>query len=122
MAKLTIEDLDLAGKKVLMRVDFNVPMKDGEITDERRIKAALPTIRYVLEKGAKLILMSHLGRPKGQVRAEFNLSPIAQRLSDLLGEKVTKMQDCIGEAVRSTAAGLKRGDILVLENVRFHAE
>jgi len=122
MAKMTIEDLDVAGKRVLMRVDFNVPVKDGVITDDRRIRGALPSIQYVLERGGKLILMTHLGRPKGQVKEELRLGPVAERLSNLLGEKVTKMPDCIGDGVRSTVKRLKRGEILVLENVRFHPE
>ena len=122
MAKLTIEDLDLAGKRVLMRVDFNVPLKGGKITDDGRIKAALPSIEYVLKQGGKLILMSHLGRPDGKVVPELSMSPVAERLSNLLGEKVTKMQDCIGENVRNTVKRMKRGDIIVLENLRFHPE
>ena len=122
MAKLTIEDLDLAGKRALMRVDFNVPLKDGKITDDRRIRAALPSIRYVLGKGGKLILMSHLGRPKGKPDPTLTLSPVAERLSNLLGEKVTKMPDCIGQNVRHTVKRMKRGDIVVLENTRFHPE
>ncbi|KPL00083.1 MAG: phosphoglycerate kinase [Planctomycetes bacterium SM23_65] len=122
MAKLTVEDLDVAGKRVLMRADFNVPLKEGKITDDRRIRAALPTIQHVLKQGGKLILMSHLGRPKGQVKPELSLSPVAERLSNLLGEKVTKMQDCIDENVQSTVKRMKRGDIVVLENTRFHPE
>lgn len=122
MAKLTIEDLDLAGKRILMRVDFNVPLENGQITDDRRIRAALPSIEYVLKHGGKLILMSHLGRPKGKVVPELTLSPVAERLSNLLGEKVTKMQDCVDENVRSTVKRMKRGDVIVLENVRFHPE
>ena len=122
MAKMTIEDLDVAGKRVLMRVDFNVPMKDGKITDDRRIRAALPSIQYVIKRGGKLVLMTHLGRPKGQVKEELRLGPVAERLSNLLGEKVTKMPDCIGEAVAGTVNRMKCGDILVLENTRFHPE
>jgi 3-phosphoglycerate kinase len=122
MAKLTIEDLDITGKRVLMRVDFNVPIKDGKIADDRRIREALPSIKYVLDKGGKLILMSHLGRPKGKVAPEFSMSPVAEKLCELLGEKVTKMQDCIGEAVKNTVKRMKRGDVIVLENLRFHPE
>ncbi len=122
MAKLTIEDLDLAGKRVLMRVDFNVPVENGKITDDTRIKAALPSIQYVLKKGGKLILMSHLGRPDGKRDPALTLSPVAERLSNLLGEKVTKMQDCIDENVKKTVKRMKRGDIVVLENLRFHPE
>jgi phosphoglycerate kinase len=122
MAKLSIEDLDLAGKRVLMRVDFNVPVENGKITDDTRIKAALPSIEYVLKKGGKLILMSHLGRPDGKRDPAMTLSPVAERLSNLLGEKVTKMQDCIDENVKKTVKRMKRGDIIVLENLRFHPE
>jgi 3-phosphoglycerate kinase len=122
MAKLTIEDLELAGKRVLMRVDFNVPLKNGRIADDRRIRAALPSIEHVLKQGGKLILMSHLGRPDGKVKPELSLSPVAERLSNLLGEKVTKMQDCVGENVLKTVRRMKRGDIVVLENLRFHPE
>ena len=121
MAKLSIEDLDLAGKRVLMRVDFNVPLENGKISDDTRIKAALPSIQYVLKKGGKLILMSHLGRPDGKRDPALTMSPVAERLSNLLGEKVTKMQDCIDENVKKTVKRMKRGDILVLENLRFHA-
>jgi len=122
MAKLTIEDVELAGKRVLMRVDFNVPLKGAKITDDGRIRAALPSIQYVLKQGGKLILMSHLGRPDGKVVPELSMSPVAERLSNLLAEKVTKMQDCIGENVKSTVKRMKRGDIIVLENLRFHPE
>ena len=122
MAKLTIEDLDLAGKKTLMRVDFNVPLKNRKIVDDQRIRAALPSIQYVLDKGGKLILMSHLGRPTGKVNPELTLSPVAERLSNLLGEKVSKTADCVGENVRDTLKRMKRGDIVVLENTRFHPE
>ena len=123
MAKLSIEDLDLAGKRVLMRCDFNVPLDDtGSITDDSRIRAALPSIRYVMDKGGKVILMSHLGRPKGKPDAKLTLSPVAQRLSDLLNHKITKMPDCLGPAVEQTVNRMRPGDVLVLENVRFHPE
>ena len=123
MAKLSIEDLDLAGKRVLMRCDFNVPMdENGQITDDNRIRAALPSIQYVIDKGGKLILMSHLGRPKGKPDPKYSLSPVARRLCDLLNRKVTKMPDCIGPAVEQTVKRMRNGDVLLLENVRFHAE
>ncbi len=122
MAKLTIEDLDVAGKRVLMRVDFNVPLKDGRITDDRRIRAALPSMQYVLKNGGKLILMSHVGRPKGQRDPKLTMSPIAQKLSEVLNDKVTKMQDCIDDNVKTTVNRMKPGDIVILENLRFHAE
>ena len=116
MAKLRIQDLDLAGKRVLMRCDFNVPL-DGKagITDDSRIRAALPSIKYVIEKGGKLILMSHLDRPKGKPDPKLTLSPVAQRLSQLLNHKITKMPDCIGPAVEQTVQRLRNGDVLVLE-------
>ena len=123
MAKLSITDLDLAGKRVLMRCDFNVPLDEaGKITDDGRIRAALPSIRYVIENGGKLILMSHLGRPNGNHNPKLTLSPVARRLSDLLNHKITKMPDCIGPAVEQTVQRLRNGDVLVLENVRFHSE
>lgn len=122
MAKLSIEDLDLTGKRVLMRCDFNVPLDaKGKITDDGRIRAALPSIKYVIEKGGKLILMSHLGRPK-KPDPKLTLSPVAERLSELLNHKITKMPDCIGPAVAQTVKRMRNGDVLVLENVRFHPE
>jgi len=121
MHKKSIRDLDIKGKKVLMRVDFNVPLDDKQhITDDSRIRAALPTIKYALEYNAKLILMSHLGRPKGEVKKEFSLAPCAERLSKLLGKKVTMMKDCIGEDVRRAVSEMKDGDVMLLENLRFH--
>jgi len=121
MAKLFIEDLDLNGKKVLMRVDFNVPLDENQnITDDTRIKAALPSIKYVLENGGAAILMSHLGRPKGEVKPEFSLKPVAAYLSNLLGKEVKMASDCVGEQVEKMAAELQPGEILLLENLRFH--
>lgn len=123
MAKLSIKDLELKGKRVLMRVDFNVPQDNsGAITDDTRIKASLPSIRYALEKGAsKLILMSHLGRPDGEVKEKLRLTPVAKRLSELLGEKVLKLDDCIGENVAKSIANSKER-VVLLENLRFHKE
>jgi phosphoglycerate kinase len=122
MNKKTIEDVDVAGKRVLCRVDFNVPLKDGVITDDRRIRAAIPTIQYLVDHGAKVILCSHLGRPKGQVVEELRLNPVAARLAELMGRPVTKVDDCIGEDVKKAVAAMKDGDILLLENLRFHRE
>lgn len=121
--KKTIEDIDLKGKRVLMRVDFNVPLDDKlNITDDIRIRAALPTIKYAIEKGAKVVLMSHLGRPDGKVVDRMRLTPVAKRLEELLGKKVTKTDDCIGDAVKKTINTMKPGDVILLENLRFHAE
>lgn len=121
MAKKTVKDLSLAGKKVFTRVDFNVPRNDnGEITDDTKIKAALPTIEYILEQGAAVILVSHLGRPKGQVKDSLRLDAVAQRLSDLLGRNIQKADEVVGPEVTEATAGLKPGDVLLLENVRFH--
>jgi phosphoglycerate kinase len=123
MAKKTIKDIDLKGKRVLMRVDFNVPLDDKlNITDDIRIRAAVPTIKYALDKGAKVILMSHLGRPDGKVVESMRLTPVAKRLEELLGRKVAKTDDCIGDAVKKTVAAMKPGDVVLLENLRFHAQ
>ncbi|MFT8321716.1 MAG: phosphoglycerate kinase [Bacillus sp. (in: firmicutes)] len=121
MNKKTIRDIDLKGKKVFVRVDFNVPMKDQTITDETRIQAALPTINQLVEQGAIVILASHLGRPKGQVVEELRLTPVAARLSELLGKKVVKTDDSYGDAVKAEISKLTDGDVLLLENVRFNA-
>lgn len=119
----TLKDVDLAGKKVLMRVDFNVPMdKNQNIIDDTKIKAALPTVNYVLEKGASVILMSHLGRPKGEKKAEYSLKPVSQHLGTLISYPVIMASDCIGEEVEKEAANLNKGEILLLENVRFYKE
>jgi phosphoglycerate kinase len=123
MDKKTIRDIDVAGKRTFVRVDFNVPMdKAGNITDDTRIVAALPTIRALREKGAKIILASHLGRPKGKFNPEFSLAPVAKRLSDLLGIHVQMAADCVGTEVEQAAAALQNGGVLMLENVRFYAE
>lgn len=123
MDKKTVRDLDVAGKKVLVRVDFNVPLNDkGEITDDTRITASLPTIQYLLEQKAAVILMAHLGRPKGQVKPELSLAPVAKHLGKLLGKKILFAPDCVGEATQAAASKLKPGHILLLENLRFHKE
>jgi len=120
MAKKTVSDIDVRGKKVLMRVDFNVPVENGKITDNRRIAQALPTIKNVLDRGGRLILMSHLGRPKGGPEPKFSLAPCAKELSKLLGKPVTFAEDCIGPVVEQQAASLTDGQVLLLENLRFH--
>ena len=123
MDKKTVRDLDVAGKKVLVRVDFNVPLNDkGEITDDTRITASLLTIQYLLEQKAAVILMAHLGRPKGQVKPELSLAPVAKHLGKLLGKKILFAPDCVGEAAQAAASKLKPGHILLLENLRFHKE
>lgn len=123
MDKKTVRDLDVAGKKVLVRVDFNVPLNDkGEINDDTRITASLPTIQYLLEQKAAVILMAHLGRPKGQVKPELSLAPVAKHLGKLLGKKILFAPDCVGEAAQAAASKLKPGHILLLENLRFHKE
>ncbi|BDF08636.1 phosphoglycerate kinase [Emergencia timonensis] len=122
--KKTIKDIDVKGKKVIVRCDFNVPQKDGAITDDNRIKAALPTITYLVEKGAKVILMSHLGRPKGEPKMEFTLEPVADRLRQLLGKEV-KFKSCpevICDTIKEMADSLQDGDVMLLENVRFRKE
>jgi phosphoglycerate kinase len=124
MNKMTVRDIEVAGKKVLVRVDFNVPLdqKTGEITDDSRIRASLPTIKYLLERKASVILMSHFGRPKGKVVKDMRLAPIAKRLSQILKLPVKTTDDCIGTEVEKAAKALKPGDVLLLENLRFHAE
>ena len=120
--KKSVKDIDVKGKKVLVRCDFNVKMENGVITSDKRIVASLPTIQYLLDNGAKLILCSHLGRPKGEFNPEFSLAPVAARLSELLGRPVKMAKDVVGESAQSLAADLKEGEVLLLENVRFHAE
>ena len=115
-----IQDAELAGKRVLVRVDFNVPMKDGAVTDETRLEAALPTIDFLREAGAKVILLAHFGRPKGQVVAEMSLEPVAQPLADLIGEAVDFSTETVGEEAEAAVASMKGGDILLMENTRFH--
>lgn len=122
--KKTIEDIDVKGKKVLARCDFNVPLKDGEITNDKRIVAALPTIKYLMGHGAKVILCSHLGRPKGEYKPEFSLAPVAKRLSEYLGVEVKLAEDAevVGPNAKAMAAELKDGEVMLLENVRYRAE
>jgi len=123
MNKKTVEDIDVAGKRVLVRADFNVPLdKGGNITDDTRIRAALPTIEYLRDEGACVILCSHLGRPKGKPADDLRLTPVAKRLSQLLQVKVTKTEDCVGSQVESVVAKMKPGDVVLLENLRFHSE
>ena len=122
MNKQTIQDVNVQGKKVFVRVDFNVPMKDGVITNDTRVRATLPTLNYLLEQGAAVILGSHLGRPKGQRVPEFTLAPVAVRLGELLGREVKLAPDCVGEEVSKMAAQLKSGEVLLLENLRYHKE
>lgn len=120
MKKMTVKDIDVKGKRVFCRVDFNVPMQDGKITDETRIRAALPTIQYLIDQGAKVILASHLGRPKGKVVEELRLTPVAKRLSELIGKEVDKADEAYGETVKAKVEQMKEGDVLLLENVRFY--
>ena len=120
--KKSVEDIDVRGKKVLIRCDFNVKMEDGVITSDKRIVASLPTIKYLLDNGAKVIACSHLGRPKGEFKSEFSLAPVAVRLGELLGIEVKMAKDVVGESAQALAADLKEGEVLLLENVRFHKE
>ena len=120
--KKSVEDIAVAGKKVLVRCDFNVPMKDGVITNDNRIVGALPTIKYLIANGAKVILCSHMGRPKGEFKMEFSLAPVAAKLSEYLGIEVKMAKDVIGEDAKAKAAALNDGEVLLIENVRFHKE
>ncbi len=120
--KKTIEDVCVEGKRVLVRCDFNVPLKEGKITNDKRIVAALPTIRYLMDHNAKVILCSHLGRPKGEFLPEFSLAPVAVRLSELLGKEVKMAKDVVGDDAKALAASLQNGEVMLLENVRFHKE
>ena len=123
MSKKTVKDIDLTGKKVFVRCDFNVPMDENQnITDNRRIVAALPTIKYLIDQKCKIILSSHLGRPKGEVKPEFSLAPVAKELSKLLGQEVLMAKDVVGESAKTLSASLKEGQVMLLENVRFHRE
>lgn len=122
MAKLSLQGLDVQGKEVLMRVDFNVPLKDGAITDDTRIQAALPSIRHLIAGGAKLVLCSHLGRPKGEAKPEFSLAPAAARLGEILGQEVKLTPDCVGDEAAAMRAGLESGQVLLLQNTRYHKE
>jgi phosphoglycerate kinase len=121
--KLTIEDLDLKGKRVFIRADFNVPLDENlKITDDRRIRSTLPTINYAIDEGAKVILASHLGRPKGKVSPRLSLQPVAKRLQRLLDKEVTFVEDCVGQQVENIVSRMKNGDVVLLENLRFHPE
>ncbi|NNE99677.1 MAG: phosphoglycerate kinase, partial [Pyrinomonadaceae bacterium] len=121
MNKLSIKDLDLSGKRTFVRVDFNVPIRDGKVADDTRIRGAIPTIQHLLDERAKVILASHLGRPKGEKEERFSLKPVADRLGELLGKEVAFADDCIGDQVDRMATEMAAGDVILLENVRFHA-
>ena len=122
MAKMTLDDLEFSGKRVLMRVDFNVPIEGGKVADDTRIRAALDSIQHILDAGASVILMSHLGRPKGKVVEEMRMAPVGARLSELIGKEVKVTADCIGPEATEAAKAMQPGDVILLENLRFHAE
>ncbi len=122
MAKLFVEDLNLSGKRVVSRVDFNVPVKDGKVSNDKRLRASLPTIKYILDRGASLVLMSHLGRPDGKRIEKYSLKPVADHLTGLLGREVKFLDDCVGSEVEKACSSLKPGEVVLLENLRFHIE
>src|SRR5262249_784919 len=122
MPKLSIRDLNISGQRLFVRVDFNLPIKQGHVDDDTRIRAAIPTINYATEHGGRVILASHLGRPKGQRVDKYSLRPVAEHLSRLTGRPVAFAEDCVGEAAESKARALQNGEVLLLENLRFHAE
>ncbi|HHJ07084.1 MAG TPA: phosphoglycerate kinase, partial [Anaerolineae bacterium] len=122
MNKKTLADIDVSGKRALVRVDFNVPLQEGIVGDDRRIRSALPTIEYLLKHNAAVILMSHLGRPKGQMVEALKMNPVAERLSELLDHPVKKLDDCVGQEVEAAVKAMQPGDVILLENTRFHPE
>lgn len=122
MKKLSIRDLELSGKRVFIRADFNVPLANGKVEDDTRIRATLPTLKLAIDRGARLVIASHLGRPKGKPESKYSLAPVAERLKELLGKPVIFASDCVGEQPESRSKALKNGHVLLLENVRFHAE